>query len=284
MVSVLDQPQAKPSPTVINQLKRIGELKASLGPYEHEACGALGLQAQLSSLAREPGTAPMFWKRRHTPKEGFQRLRATVGSTIRFDAWRESSKAADWNVVVYAPGPWEDLCQPTLRLVQWLHEWGGLRPEMQLTLQVAVEKFKNTGNLPLRLRQETGGRLCGRCGEEVRDLHGHIHSIHDRPNAQSPLGVFIKVRDGRKSVMVAQGNGHQQHMWTIPEELHRPELKDPRFRPGLADDLDRTFHIAGKSHSFPKNGKFPLPDDITPLPYLASALRRLTKGDVLLSN
>ena len=280
MVSLLRQAQIQPSSTLVNQLKRIGELKECLGKYEHEVCGALGLQVHLSSLPDDSGGDPGFWTSRRTKREGLQRLRAVAGS-VTLEAWREGAGAEEWSVVVYLPGQWEALSGPTLRLAQWLHEWGGLQPEMELTLQIAVEKFKRSGILSVALREETGGRLCGRCGEEVRNLPEHLKTLHDSPQSQLPVAVHIRVRDGQKSVVVGQGNDSQRHMWTVPEELHRPELKDPRFRPGLAKDIDRAFAMAGKARRFPKFGRFPLPDDITPLPYLAHALRQLTKGDNL---
>jgi hypothetical protein len=281
MATSLHQAQVQPGLTLVSQLHRIAQLKGYLADYEDAACGALGLRVHLSQMPGEIGATSRFWPRRLSRNGGIQRLRAIAGGTVCLEAWREGSNSGDWSTEVYAPGDWELLCAPTLRLVQWLHGWGGLHPEIELTFQMAVERFRSTGNLALPLREETGGRLCGRCGAEVVNLPEHLHALHNSPRSQMPLAVYVRVRDGQKSVVVEQGQGRQQHMWTVPEELHRPELRDPRFRPGLAHEIDRTFALAGKSRGFPRNGRFPLPDDITSLPHLAHALRRLTRGDGL---
>ena len=280
MVSVLDSHQTKPSLTLINQLRRIGEIRENLGRSAYHACGALGLRVQLSSYHPEASAAAWeIWKSRPSKKNGFWRLKAEVGPNVCLDACAKEGPSEDWSILKYNPGEWQALCQPTLHLCQWLHEWGGLHPEMQLTFQVAIEGFKETGRISIPLRQETGGHLCGRCGDEVQDLADHIYQFHDRPQAPLPLVVYLRVQHGRKSVMAVQGKGRDQHTWTVPEEFHRADLNAPSFQMGIASDIERIFSITGKSRTQAINGKYPLPNDITTLPYLANVLRMLTRGN-----
>jgi hypothetical protein len=274
MATATSKPQVSPAPTLIHQLQRIGELKGYLGEYERELCGMLGLLVHLSVLPRESRGAGWPWGRRQSNHDvGLQRLQVVAGGAVCLEAWRDGRANEEWSVEMYLPGGWEALCPATLRLAQWLNGWGGMPPEMELRMQMAAETFRETGELPLARREETGGRLCGRCGEESGNLPEHIRALHDGPAARLPLAVHVRVRDGESWVQIVQGKSGQ-YVWTIPEELYWPEMGHPRFRPGLAHDMARV----GRSRRFPRHGRFPLSDDITPFPHLARALRQLTRG------
>lgn len=276
MVSVLDREQVKPSPTLVSRLVRIGELKQLLNTLEQEACEALGLRVQVMSLESQPdattGSKDSIDKR----IDGFQRLRVMAGSAICMQAWKEPKELADWTILFYEPGHWEMLCQPTLRLVQWMYEWGGVHTDMQLTLQIAIDDFKRTGELLLPLRNETRGRLCGRCGEEVQELEAHIQALHNGVGSPLPLDLHVMAKDGRKSVRIARGQGGHQQIWSIHEQLHSVGLNDHGYRLGLPNEIKGISSMIGKCRLSPRNRKYTLPDDITPFPFLAHVLRTLT--------
>ena len=276
MATVLERELVKPNPTTLKQLQRIGELTDNLSGVEQELCKALGLSSRLMSFNGQSDAG--FWVKDsfRFKTEGFQRLRVTVGTSVRLEAWRQPEDHDEWTIVSYEPGAWEMLCPPSLRLVQWLNEWGGMHTDMQLTFQVAVEDFKRTKEMYLPLRADRRSQLCGRCGEEVQKLAEHINRNHVRAGSPLPLDVYVRNKEGGRLVFFARGKGKLQQVWNISEELYDPRGKDPSYRLGLALDISRVQTLIGKRHLSPRNRRYTLPDDITPLPFLAHVLRTLT--------
>lgn len=200
MVSVLDKKQIRPNPTLVSTLARIGELRNYLSTLEQNASKALGLDVEIISFDTQTyqATGSKFF--RDSIKK-LERLRVTAGPNVCVEAWKELEKHADWTFLCYESGDWENRCQPTLRLVQWIYEWGGLHEDKQPTLQIAVDGFKRRGELLLPLRNETSGRLCGKCGEEVKDLEEHISALHLGPDSALTLYLYMEEKVGENYVL-----------------------------------------------------------------------------------
>lgn len=276
MVAILEKSQAQPAITLVNTLVRIGELRNCLTTLEQSASKALGLDVQLMSLDAESDSAEGSKFSLGSRGGGFQRLRVIVDSTVRLEAWRRSQKQNDWTALHYESGDWEYRCQPTLRLVRWICEWGGLHPDKQATLQLALDDFKRLGQLILPLRGETGGRLCGVCGEEVKGLEEHLRALHVVGGVPQSLYLYMKEKDGKKSVKISRGRDQDQQVWNIPEELYIPSGRDRSYRQGLAREIDKLFLMGGKCRLLHRNQRRPMPYDVTPFPFMAHIIRTLT--------
>lgn len=276
MVSVLSKEQVKPNPALVSRLVRSGELKTNLSSLEQDVCDSLGLKVQITAFEAAPGQAPVHKFTRNKGIAGFKRLRVTSGATDYLQAWCDPTTGDEWTVVHYEAGDWENLCNPTLRLTRWINEWGGIHTDKQLTLQMAVSDFKRYRELPLPLREETGGRLCGKCGEDVKRLDEHIQTLHIGSESMLPLEVHVREKHGGRSVLIGRGRGRHAQLWGVSEELYIPSLHYSGYRLGLARELNKIAFLIGKSRMGQRHRKFILPNDINVYPFLAHFLRNLT--------
>ena len=276
MVSILDKKQIRPNPTLVSTLARIGELRNCLSTLEQNASKALGLDVEIISFDTQTyqATGSKFF--RDSIKK-LERLRVTAGPNVCVEAWKELEKHADWTFSCYESGDWENRCQPTLRLVQWIYEWGGLHADKQPTLQIAVDGFKRRGELLLPLRNETSGRLCGKCGEEVKDLEEHISALHLGPDSALTLYLYMEEKDGKKSMKIGRGRDQHRQWWSIPEELYIADRHDHEYRLGLSNDINNLVMKSGKSRLLKRDQKLALPYNITLFPFLAHVVRALTR-------
>ncbi len=129
----------------------------------------------------------------------------------------------------------------------------------------------------LPLRNETSGRLCGKCGEEVKDLEEHISVLHLGPDSALTLYLYMEEKDGEKSMKIGRGRDQHRQSWGIPEELYIADRHDHGYRLGLANDINNLFLKSQKSRLPQRNQNLALPYNITPFPFLAHVVRTLTR-------
>jgi hypothetical protein len=218
--------QPKIDPALLEQLERIREIKDGFRLSERGACNALGLYVQYQLIPPPPvksqksgNHAEDAWRNFIKYGTGVETLQAGSRASSYVDVWRESFSSDAWKIEKYQSGEWEVLVQPTVRLAEWLNDWGGLSDENKTDFQSAVTKFKEVRQLGLILRAERCGRLCGRCGTEVMNLEEHLKGFHIHPGIESRLSVFVEVRKGIKALNVAQSGTHQEIRHVSPE-LH----------------------------------------------------------------
>ena len=118
------------STEAIQTLERIARLKDSLPARYRGFSSELGLYVQL----RQAG--------------GAARLHAGGKFRSRIDLRREAP-AEPWQVKKYRPGDWENLIEPTLALVGWLEERGGVPGDASKEFQQAIQRFRDSGHLIL---------------------------------------------------------------------------------------------------------------------------------------
>ena len=172
------------STEAIETLERIARLKDSLPSRYRGLSSELGLYVQL----RQAG--------------GAARLQAGGKFRSRIDLRREAP-AEPWQAKKYRPGDWENLIEPTLALVGWLEERGGVPGDARREFQQAIQGFRDSGHLTLpggiasfTVERELGGIVRrGDSDETVMDLRSYIRDNPGQAAAwQALCHVFSRQR------------------------------------------------------------------------------------------
>ena len=264
----------KPDPELLHHLERIAGVKDSLPQTERGACNALGLYVQVQTVFRKStgGDFEQYWKDfvKNGPK-GTTILQAGSQTTSFLDAWKRGAfvlEDDEWRVEKYEPGSWERLVEPSVRLAEWLHEWGGLDPYVVEAYRDALAEFESTGELCLALRASTDRHLCGKCGAEVTDILDHVKHVHK--------GWSCSVEVGSHGTTVGVWNGESTQL--VERALYESSTDNPYYSLGLAANITGVIRKNG-GRFIPDHGVYPVPDDITDLPALARALRHPSAPD-----
>lgn len=115
---------------VVDRLVRIGECVDRVPAGDQAWCGMLGLHVRMGQVG------------------GYARLWVSDGVESRVEA-RRVGEGDSWEVERYVGGEWEELVEPTLELVEWMAENGGVPVDKKGSLQRIKERFTKQGVLDL---------------------------------------------------------------------------------------------------------------------------------------
>jgi hypothetical protein len=115
---------------VVERLVRIGECVDMVPAGDQAWCGMLGLHVRMGQVG------------------GYARLWVSDGVESRVEA-RRMGEGDSWEVERYVGGEWEKLVEPTLKLVDWMAQAGGVSAAAKGSLQRIKERFKQQGVLDL---------------------------------------------------------------------------------------------------------------------------------------